>query len=152
MRMTIFGIVGIALLAGCQSEPVKWIEIPLAERTFFDSAKDMHRGHYQVEVAAGESLEYMLQMNRGDTIIYRWTNQADDPKPLVTEFHGHTIRDGDKPGTVMIYKTDSAAESQGSLAAPFDGIHGWYFNNESDNDIVLDIEIVGFYELYEEEH
>ena len=39
-----------------------------------------------------------------------------------------------------------------SLAAPFDGIHGWYFNNESDNDIVLDIEIVGFYELYEEEH
>ena len=52
----------------------------------------------------------------------------------------------------MIYKTDSAAEGQGSLAAPFDGIHGWYFNNESDNDIVLDIEIVGFYELYEEEH
>ncbi len=139
-------------LSGCASEPVVWVELPLAERTFFESNRAMQQGQYQVPVAAGDALEYMLQMNANDTIIYQWTTQIVSPEQLIAEFHGHTIREDDEPGIVMVYETQQADHGQGSLAAPFDGIHGWYFNNESDENIVIELQIAGFYELYEEDH
>jgi hypothetical protein len=31
--------------------------------------------------------------------------------------------------------------------APFDGIHGWYFQNQSDKKVVVHLKLSGFYEL-----
>ena len=51
----------------------------------------------------------------------------------------------------MFYKVGRNESSEGHLVAPFDGIHGWYFNNEGEQDIVVDLRVVGFYRLHEAE-
>ena len=37
--------------------------------------------------------------------------------------------------------------ANGALTAPFDGIHGWYFQNQSGNPDIVRVKISGFYEL-----
>jgi hypothetical protein len=36
----------------------------------------------------------------------------------------------------------------GTLTAPFKGKHGWYFRNETKEDIVVTIKLNGQYELF----
>ena len=140
----------VAVAAGCRTASGPWIEAPLSQGTFFATTGELHEGDYQIPVPAGEALEFMLEMDAGETITYRWTTQV-EPGQFTAEFHGHTIRQGEEPGTVMIYDSHQADREQGSLAAPFDGIHGWYFNNEGEQDIVVDLRVVGFYRLHEAE-
>jgi hypothetical protein len=49
--------------------------------------------------------------------------------------------------TVATYKKDTGTSSNGALTAPFDGVHGWYFQNQSLNNVVVRVKISGFYEL-----
>ena len=47
----------------------------------------------------------------------------------------------------MFYKKASGAGESGSLVAPFDGVHAWYFRNDSTTPIVVRLVVAGFYEL-----
>jgi hypothetical protein len=92
-------------------------------------------------------LEYKVRMQQGATITFTWTagniDLADD---LYFEFHGHTLQNREEM-TVASYHKDSINHSSGTLTAPFDGVHGWYFQNSSDKDAVIELHISGFYEL-----
>ena len=68
------------------------------------------------------------------------------PDKLTSEFHGHTERVGNAPGTLMYYKIHSDGRESGTLRAPFTGIHGWYLNNTSDDDIVVWLKVAGVYD------
>ena len=93
----------------------------------------------------------MVNMKRGGSISYDWqAENLTDPELLLTEFHGHTIREEDMPGGVMFYKEGRDESSVGYLIAPFDGIHGWYFSNESTEQVNIVLTISGFYSLIEE--
>ena len=70
-----------------------------------------------------------------------------DPELLLAEFHGHTVRDSEEPGSVMFFKRGRAETSRGYLVAPFDGVHGWYFSNESHSDITITLSLSGFYTI-----
>ncbi|CAN5128838.1 hypothetical protein BH11PSE2_BH11PSE2_11250 [soil metagenome] len=100
------------------------IEVPLA------AAGDPKKGH---------EVEYMVRMKSGDPLVYSWDAPA--TANVWHEFHGHT------PTTVTFYKKASGAAHRGSLTAPFDGIHGWYFENRTDKPVVIRIHLSGFYEL-----
>ena len=140
------------LLTGCDSEPkepVEWIEVPLEDATFFDNGKELTEGQYDILVLRNSALEFKLGMNQGDTITYQWTVDMEDPSLLTAEFHGHTHRVGEEPGTVMFYKIHNDGKESGTLVAPFEGIHGWYLNNTSSEDIFVNLEVTGFYEEIE---
>lgn len=154
-------LIAVSFLAGCSTNTTQWIELPLSEGIYFESVSSLpegnsnaspQQGNYEIPIAAGEALEYMLAVSSGEGIAYQWTTVISDPQKLTAEFHGHTIREGEEPGTVMIYKSHQVDNERGALVAPFDGIHGWYFNNESDEDIVIRLEVNGFFERYEKDH
>ena len=70
---------------------------------------------------------------------------ADD---LYYDFHGHTL--AAKPGetmTVSTYRQSQGARAAGALTAPFDGIHGWFFQNGGTTPLVVRVRMAGFYEL-----
>lgn len=100
------------------------VEIPLA------AAGDANGGH---------EIEYMVRMTTGQRLAYAWTAQGADD--FWHEFHGHTEE------AVTFYEKADGVEHQGSLIAPFDGIHGWYFENRTANPVVVRLRIAGFYEL-----
>ena len=95
----------------------------------------------------GDQLEYKVRMKKDATLIYEWSVPD---IPVSTEFyfdfHGHTLSDG-KEMTVATYKKDTGTSQNGALTAPFDGVHGWYFQNQSLNHVVVRVKISGFYEL-----
>jgi len=99
--------------------------------------------------AGGDQLEYKVRMKKDATFIYEWSV---DNIPLETEFyydfHGHTL-DGKTEMTVATYKQSTGTGANGALTAPFDGIHGWFFQNQSLNKAVVRLKISGFYDLVE---
>jgi hypothetical protein len=99
------------------------------------------------ELKQVDDLEYKVRMNKGATLIYSWDVPGiADPEEFYTEFHGHT------PGvretmTVADYRKATGTKDSGSLVAPFDGIHGWYVQNQSIKPVKLTLRLSGFYDL-----
>ena len=92
-------------------------------------------------------LEYKVRLRAGGSFIYSWSvSGIADPTEFYTEFHGHTDSNG-KTMTVAVYRKASGAADNGMLVAPFTGIHGWYFQNQSVSAVRVTLHIAGFYEL-----
>ncbi len=95
----------------------------------------------------GDELEYKVRMAKDATLVFEWS-VADIPNPeeFYYDFHGHTTVPGAEM-TVATYKQATGTSANGALTAPFDGIHGWFFQNQSVNPVVVRVKISGFYEL-----
>lgn len=95
-------------------------------------------------------LEYKVHMKAGDTLTYSWTVTGDEQHPewFYYDFHGEQrpVPEGAKP-TVIEYRQATGLSSNGALVAPFEGIHGWYVQNQSDKPLVVHLKLSGFYEL-----
>jgi hypothetical protein len=95
------------------------------------------------------ALEFKVRLPKGGTLVYSW--QADGltvPDDLMFDFHGHTVAVGAKGIiTVADYEKGCGATANGSLVAPVDGVHGWYFRNRSDQPIKIRLKLSGFYHL-----
>jgi len=96
--------------------------------------------------AFGESLgalEYKVTLPKGKTMVYSWTAS----KPVVFEFHGHTTPTDGTPQEVMNYMSGTARAFNGTLTAPLDGIHGWYFANPEFEPVTIELRLAGYYAL-----
>ena len=95
----------------------------------------------------GGQLEYMIKMNAGDALVYSWeVPGVADPQAFLTEFHGHTEPVGGR-GDLMFYEKGPGAKANGSLIAPWQGIHGWYWQNNGEAPVVVRLRMAGFYEI-----
>jgi len=92
-------------------------------------------------------LEYKVRMRRGATLIYSWAvSGAAIPEDFYSEFHGHTVEAG-KTMTVADYRKANGLAAHGALVAPFDGVHGWYFQNSAAGPVVVRLRLSGYYDL-----
>ncbi|MBN14719.1 MAG: hypothetical protein CMJ15_05795 [Pelagibacterium sp.] len=114
----------------------------LREQTFRTETIEIEVNPFSVDYG---QLEYKVSMNEGDLLLYSWTSD----RPLIFEFHGHTVDDrtGD-PIEVMDYIAGEGTSANGTLVAPIDGIHGWYFANSAfDDPAHVQITLSGYFEL-----
>ena len=97
----------------------------------------------------GNELEYKVRMKKDATLIYEWS-VADiaNPEEFYYDFHGHTTVEGQEM-TVATYKQATGTSAQGALTAPFEGVHGWFLQNQSAKAVVVKVKLSGFYELIE---
>ena len=92
-------------------------------------------------------LEYKIAMKAGDSVVYSWeVMQTIMPEELYSEFHGHTEPVGGT-GTLMFYRKATGTRDNGTLTAPFEGIHGWYLQNQSERPVVIRLRLAGFYTI-----
>lgn len=109
------------------------------------SAFTPQTGEYQQEsidihLAPGEGMEYKYRLEPGGTLLYSWTSTA----PLHYELHSQP--DGAPQGFAESYDMhDDRREAHGSFAAPFAGIHGWYWENRTESDVTISLTTAGFY-------
>lgn len=96
--------------------------------------------------STAHEVEYKVRAKKGDPIVFAWraTGTSVD-EDLYYDFHGHAP--GSTENRVGTYKQASGQADQGYLFAPFDGLHGWYFQNSADGPITIEVRISGFYEL-----
>jgi hypothetical protein len=98
------------------------------------------------------ALEYKFAMKPGQSYLYSWKVEPSpgsppDLKPIDFDFHGHTLNPDGQAMTVADYKKSKGLSDSGSLSAPFDGIHGWYFKNTNPDPVTVKLEVWGFYTL-----
>jgi hypothetical protein len=124
-----------------------WREHPLREGVISIRPAKWRTDSIDVPVPAGKGLEYKLTMKKGETLVYSIDFGAlADPGQMVSEFHGHTPQ-VNGVGDLMFYSKTGGSPQSGSFTAPWDGIHGWYLKNDSLRDVVVRLELAGFYEL-----
>jgi hypothetical protein len=92
----------------------------------------------------GSELEYKVKMSAGQTLVYSWTVDA-PPEEFYFDFHSEK-RPSPKE-TVVSHEQAVGVARNGSLVAPFDGIDGWYFQNQSQKPVTVHLKISGFYTL-----
>jgi hypothetical protein len=96
-------------------------------------------------IAAHQGMEYKYRLNKGDAMLYSWKATT----PVNYELHAEP--DGAPRGYAQSYEKRSAtAQDSGTLTAPFPGIHGWYWENPSDQDITVTLTSAGYYTLSHE--
>jgi hypothetical protein len=93
-------------------------------------------------------LEYKVKMKAGDVMVYSWdVPGVSNPEWFYSEFHGHTEPSPGQVGVVTFYRKATGSKAEGWLKAPFEGIHGWYLQNQGTEPVTVHLRIAGFYEL-----
>ena len=94
----------------------------------------------------GAELDYFVRMKAGDTLVYSWSVEG---VPLGEDFYSdfHGLTPEAPPKQVLSYREGMGVEAKGSLVAPFEGVHGWLFKNDSGKAVTVKLTIAGFYEL-----
>ncbi|HEX7819091.1 MAG TPA: hypothetical protein VF463_00585 [Sphingobium sp.] len=96
---------------------------------------------------APSELEYKVHLRKGAALVYSWEAPGiDGPQQFYSDFHGHSPL----PGNAAVeasYRTSETGRDSGTLTAPFDGVHGWYFQNSSERPVTIRLHLSGFYDL-----
>jgi hypothetical protein len=96
----------------------------------------------EVIVPAGRGVEYKFQLDSQQTMKYKWQTTGE---PLFLDLHGEP--EGDTTGYYESYTIANAHEMSGQFTAPFAGIHGWYWKNETKQDITVTLTTSGPYQV-----
>jgi len=96
----------------------------------------------KIMVPAGEGLEYKFHLVKGASLEYSW---ATDGAQLYFDFHGEPK--GDKTGYFKSFKESTDNQANGTLTAPFEGPHGWYWENKTRSPITIILNTKGSYRI-----
>jgi hypothetical protein len=100
----------------------------------------------EVVVPVEKGIEYKFKSLKYGSTKYEW---ATDKGIVYIDFHGEVKQEN--PPKNVFYESYTLAYSNnmaGTLTAPFEGKHGWYFRNETKEDIIVTIRLNGNYELF----
>ncbi len=96
-------------------------------------------------IAPRQGMEYKYRLDKGEALLYSWKATG----PVNVEFHAEP--DGAPRGYAQTYeKTDRQTAASGTLTAPFAGIHGWYWENTTDQPVTVTLTSAGYYNLSHE--
>ncbi len=103
---------------------------------------DLQENTATVVIPPGKGVEYKFKMNKYSNLTYQWNANG---TPLFFDFHGEPK--GDKTGYFKSYTIATASKVKGSMTAPFDGVHGWYWKNNSSQQVTVTLYTQGDYEI-----
>jgi hypothetical protein len=94
----------------------------------------------QFTLAPKEGMEYKYRLAKGAGLLFSWTATA----PVHYELHSEPEA-GPKGYAETFDKQDGRDSGHGNYVAPFSGIHGWYWENRTDSEVVLRLVSAGHY-------
>lgn len=108
---------------------------------FIASDKRFTSESITIELGIDGSVEYKAIMNQGDVLIYAWQAIGGD---VYYDLHAHPpVAD---PDFFTRYKKGEGQADQGTILAAYDGQHGWYWLNLSEQPVTITLEVAGFYD------
>ena len=96
----------------------------------------------EITVPANKGLEYKLQMEQYDKVTYEWMTNGSS---LYFDLHGEP--EGDTTGYFESYAIATLDTMKGSFTAPFNGSHGWYWKNTSNNPVAIQLILNGQFQI-----
>jgi hypothetical protein len=92
----------------------------------------------------GEGAEIKATMRKGDTYVFSWIVEGG-----AVEFDMHGEHGDGSGGEASYAKGEDAASGHGTFHAPFDGRHGWYWQNLTWEPVTVKLRTSGFYSKIE---
>lgn len=99
----------------------------------------------EISIPAKKGLEYKLIMKQFDKVKYEWLTGG---QPLFFDLHGEP--ESDDSGYFESYAVATLPEMKGSFTAPFDGTHGWYWENPTEKPVKVLLMVEGTFDLIAE--
>jgi hypothetical protein len=96
------------------------------------------------KLRSAEGFEYKYRIEKGGGLLYTWKAT----RPVKYEFHGEP--DGAGLGVAVSYEKSEGSRGSGSFVAPSSGIHGWYWENTTDDEMTITLTSTGFYSWADE--
>ncbi len=101
------------------------------------NAQESWRDKLTLTLAPGDSAEIKLVMKKGDIAEYSWI--ADGGR-INYDLHAHGNGE-----SIDYEKGRGKTSGVGSITAPFDGNHGWFWRNRDKSDVTVTIQLRGDY-------
>ena len=112
-------------------------QIPVQEGHFALYPAEYKFDSRQFTLGPHEYVECKYHFEQGATMLFSWTASDD----VGHDFHG--VPDGST--AEQSYDKRSRRRADGSFAAPFAGIHGWYWENPGGDTITVKLTTAGYY-------
>ena len=120
-------------------------EAPTGQPIIVGQERPFQEERIDFKIAPGGAMEYKYRLDKGEALLYAWKANG----PLNYELHAEP--DGAPRGYAQSYEKGSQTpQASGTLTAPFSGIHGWYWENTSDQEVTVSLTAAGFYNMSHE--
>jgi len=87
-----------------------------------------------------QGIEFKYDLDEGATMLYAWKASA------YVDFDFHTEPEGLPPEASESFERGEASQKRGGYTAPYNGIHGWYWENKTDRDVTVTLSAIGFFD------
>jgi len=114
------------------------LELPALAR----ASSIVKRETVTITIPAYEGIELKADMTAGQSIVFDWKT---DGAALYTDMHGEPPNPAENEFT-SYWKEKEQFSGQGMLLARFDGTHGWYWQNMTEEAVTVTVEVSGFYQ------
>ena len=94
-----------------------------------------------ITLKPGEGKEIKLEVLKNRTVNYEWTTVGG---PVNYDTHGEPYN-GEKGYFHSYNKGKQVKSNKGEFTAIFDGTHGWFWRNRSNNDVTISLKTSGDY-------
>jgi hypothetical protein len=116
--------------------------IPVREDGLIDQPDEYRLDRRTFELGPGEFVEFKYRLEAGQAMVYAWEAS------YWVHSEMHSEADGAEPGTAEFFEVvERGLRRNGSYVAPFPGIHGWYWVNETDRPVTVTLSAAGFFEV-----
>jgi hypothetical protein len=92
-----------------------------------------------IALEPGEGMEYKYRLAEAAGLLYSWTSTAE------LHYELHSQPDNAPQGYAEFFDTNQSNQGHGVYKAPFTGIHGWWWENQSQSPVTITLTAAGFY-------
>ena len=136
---------GIGRAIGLLRPPVSAIDLSIpvtaeAAATVTSSDVPFRNDEMTLTLKPGEGAEIKATMVKGGSYVFSWV-----VKGGTVEFDMHGEHTDGSGGEASYAKGEDAASGQGTFHAPFDGRHGWFWQNLTWEPVTVTLKTSGFY-------
>jgi hypothetical protein len=140
---------GIGNAIGLRRPPASAVDMsipvtPEAAATVTKSDVAFRSDEMTLTLKPGEGAEIKASMVKGGSYVFSWTVAGG-----TVEFDMHGEHTDGTGGEASYAKGEDAASGHGTFHAPFDGRHGWFWQNLTWEPVTITLKTSGFYSRIE---
>ena len=102
----------------------------------------VYRDQSSFWLAPFESVEFKYTLSEGQSMVFDWRAKSIATADVIYEMHSEVDADPEQSVTFALGRGESQS---GTFVAPFDGVHGWYWENRGTEEVEVVLEATGFF-------
>ncbi len=146
LGLTEMGRIKVALAKGVASNGAVVAQTARSKRVAIGGPGAPWRDSMAITLQPSEGIEVKMTMRALEKARYAWTTSGGD---VYFNMHGEPL-DPPKDYAAHRYGKGTSAGESGELVAAFDGVHGWFWRNRTDQLITITLKTGGEYLVLKE--